>query len=109
MSRFSQASWFILVATAVTYSHSTSQAAACDKPSADPEATQVAISQLPTISGGSGSITAQPRAGPAQFADLELLDPGSATQPWAVLVQRGGDVPILVDSVGAGLDRVGGV
>src|SRR4030081_1105424 len=35
----------------------TSFATACDQPSAAPEATQVAISQLPTISGSSGSIT----------------------------------------------------
>src|SRR6266852_4660879 len=84
-------------------------AAACDQPSASPEATQAAISQLPTVSGASGAITAKPRASPAQFADLVLLDPGSPTVPWALMVQRGGDVPVLVDPVGAGLDRVGGI
>lgn len=83
--------------------------AACDPPSASPEATQVAISQLPTVNGAIGSISAQPRAGPAQFTDLVLLDPGSVEQPWAVMVSRGGDTPVLVDPVGAGLDEVGGI
>src|SRR5712692_2286643 len=78
--------------------------AACDQPSAAPEATQAAISQLPTVSGATGSITAEARASPAQFADLVLLTPGSATQPWALLVHRaGGNIPVLVDSVGSGL------
>src|SRR5713226_5331975 len=80
----------------------TSFAAACDAPSAAPEATQAAISQLPTVSGASAAITAQPRASPAQFADLVLLDASSTAGPWAVLVPRGGDVPVLVDPVGAG-------
>src|SRR5438876_4153687 len=84
-------------------------AAACDAPSAAPEATQTAINELPTVSGASGAITAQPRASPAQYGDLVLLDPGSATVPFALMVQRGGDVPGLVDPVGAGLDRVGGI
>ena len=61
------------------------------------------------MSGASGAITAQPRASPAQYGDLVLLDPGSATVPFALMVQRGGDVPVLVDPVGAGLDRVGGI
>ena len=84
-------------------------AAACDAPNASPEATQTAINELPTVSGASGAITAQPRASPAQFGDLVLLDPGSTAVPWALMVQRGGDVPVLVDPVGAGLDTVGGV
>jgi hypothetical protein len=83
-------------------------AAACDAPSAAPEATQAAISQLPSVNGASGAIAAPPRASPAQYADLVLLDPGSATVPWALMVQRGSDVPVLVDPVGAGLDTVGG-
>jgi hypothetical protein len=87
----------------------TSFAAACEKPSALPEETQAALSQLPTVSGATGSITAQPRASPAQFTDLVLLDPGSIAQPWAVMVSRGGDTPVLVDPVGSGLDRVGGI
>jgi hypothetical protein len=87
----------------------TSFATACDAPSAAPEATQVAINQLPSVSGTTGSITAQPRAGPALFSDLVLLDPGSATSPWALVVPRGGDTPVLVDSVGSGLDTVGGI
>jgi hypothetical protein len=87
----------------------TSFTAACDPPNASPEATQVAISELPTLSGGGAAITAQSRASPAQFADLVLLDPGSATQPWAVMAQRGADTPVLVDPVGAGLDQVGGI
>lgn len=82
---------------------------ACDKPNASPEATQVAISELPSAAGSSAAITAQPRAGPAQFTDLLLVDPGSATQPWAVLTSASGDAPILVDRVGAGLDNVGSV
>ncbi|MCA1644077.1 MAG: hypothetical protein LC797_00965, partial [Chloroflexi bacterium] len=87
----------------------TSFTAACDQPSAAPEATQVAIGQLSTVSGASASIIAQPRAGPAQFADLVLLDAGSATNPWALLVQSGGDTPVLADNVGSGLDTVGGI
>src|SRR5438045_5217034 len=56
---------------------------ACDKPDASPEATQTAIDELPPVAGSSASITAQPRASPAQFADLALLDPGSDARPWA--------------------------
>lgn len=84
-------------------------AAACDAPNAAPEATQAAISQLPTVSGATAAITAKPRASPAQYADLVLLDPGGTAAPWALMVQRGGDVPVLVDPAGAGLDTVGGV
>ena len=82
---------------------------ACDKPNASPEATQVAISELPQAAGSSATITAQPRASPAQFTDLLLVDPGSDTQPWAVVASGNGDAPILVDRVGAGLDNVGSV
>src|SRR5207302_7636081 len=35
-------------------------AAACEKPDASPEATQTAINALPSVSGSSASITAQP-------------------------------------------------
>ena len=49
----------------------------------------------------------QPRASPAQFTDLTLLDPGTDAQPWALLQAAGSDSPILVDRVGAGLDSVG--
>jgi hypothetical protein len=86
-----------------------SVAAACDKPTASPEATAEAISQLPSATGFTASITAQPRASPAQYTDLLLLDAGSDTQPWAVLVSKGGDIPILVDRTGSALDTVGGV
>jgi hypothetical protein len=85
----------------------TSVAAACAKPDASPEETQVAISELPSMSGSSASITAQPRASPAEFTDMLLLDPGSDSQPWAVLQASGSESPILVDRVGSGLDRVG--
>ena len=81
--------------------------AACDKPDASPEATQVAISALPLVNGADASITAKARASPAQFTDLQLLDAGSVTQPWAVLQAKGSESPILVDRVGAGLDSVG--
>ena len=84
-----------------------SVAAACDKPDANPEATQVAISQLPTISGSTASITAPARASPARFTDLVLVDPGSNSQPWAVLQASGSESPVLVDRVGSGLDSVG--
>lgn len=84
-----------------------SVAAACDKPSADPEATQTAINQLPAVSGSSAAITAQPRASPAQFTDMILVDAGSTSQPWAVLQANGAGAPILVDRTGAGLDSVG--
>lgn len=81
--------------------------AACDKPDASPETTQVAIAGLPSIAGSDAAITAQARASPAQFTDLRLVDPGSDTQPWAILTSGSGDAPILVDRVGAGLDNVG--
>jgi hypothetical protein len=85
-------------------------AAACDKPDANPEATAVALTQLPSDTAASASIAAQPRAGPAQFADLVLLDAGSDSQPWAIVASRGGgDAPILVDRVGSGMDTVGDV
>ncbi len=85
-----------------------SVAAACDKPDASPEATQVAINELPSISGSNAVITAPPRASPAQFTELNLVDAGSDSQPWAVLQASGAGTPILVDRVGAGLDSVGG-
>src|SRR6267378_789102 len=44
-------------------------AAACDAPRAAPEATQAAISQLPSVNGASGAIAAPSRASPAQYAD----------------------------------------
>lgn len=86
-----------------------SAAAACAKPDANPEATAVAISELPSATAFTASITAQPRASPAQFTDLLLLDAGSSAQPWAVLVSNGGNVPVLVDRTGSGLDKVGDV
>ncbi|HEV7664779.1 MAG TPA: hypothetical protein VGQ62_14685 [Chloroflexota bacterium] len=86
-----------------------SVAAACDKPNAGPEATQVAISQLPPDNASSATITSPPRAGPALYSDLLLLDPGTDAQPWAIALARGGDTPILIDRVGSGLDTVGDV
>jgi hypothetical protein len=82
-------------------------AAACDKPDATPEETQTAIDTLPQSSGSQASITAQPRASPAEFTDMRLLDAGSDSSPWAVLQANGSDSPILVDRVGSGLDTVG--
>jgi hypothetical protein len=82
-------------------------AAACDKPDATPEETQTAIDMLPQYSGSQASITAPPRASPAEFTDMLLLDAGSDSSPWAVLQASGGDSPILVDRVGSGLDTVG--
>jgi hypothetical protein len=81
--------------------------AACDKPDATPEETQTAIDMLPQYSGSQASITAQPRASPAEFTDMLLLDAGSDTSPWAVLQSAGDTSPILVDRVGSGLDTVG--
>ncbi|HKB48525.1 MAG TPA: hypothetical protein VKC57_12560, partial [Ktedonobacterales bacterium] len=46
-------------------------AAACDAPSAAPEATQTAINELATVSGASGAITAQPRASAGQPTVLD--------------------------------------
>jgi hypothetical protein len=85
-----------------------SVAAACSKPDASPEATQTAIAELSPLSGSTAAITAPARASPAQFTDLVLVDPGSDSQPWAVMQSSGSDAPILVDRVGAGLDSVGG-
>jgi hypothetical protein len=82
-------------------------AAACAKPDATPEQTQVAIDELPSVGGAAASITAQPRASPALFTNLTLLDAGSDAHPWAVLQASGTESPILVDPVGAGLDSVG--
>ena len=84
-----------------------SVAAACEKPNASPEETRTAIDALPSAGGGTAAITAQPRASPAQFTDLLLLDAGSDAQPWAVLQAAGSTAPILADRVGAGLDSVG--
>jgi hypothetical protein len=85
----------------------TSVAAGCDKPNASPEETQTAINALPSASGATVAITAQPRASPGQFTDLLLVDAGSDAQPWAVLQVAGSTAPVLVDRVGAGLDSVG--
>ena len=82
-------------------------AVACDKPDATPEETQTAINALPQLSGAQASITAQPRASPALFTDMLLLDAGSDSKPWAVLQASGSESPILVDRVGSGLDTVG--
>jgi hypothetical protein len=82
-------------------------AAACEKPNASPEETQTAINVLPSAGGATAAITAQPRASPAQFTDLLLLDAGSDAQPWAVLQAVGSTAPILADRAGAGLDSVG--
>jgi len=82
-------------------------AAGCDKPDASPAATQTAISQLQRVGGSAASIGQQPRASPARFTDLVLVDPGSQTQPWAILVPKDGNTPVLVDRNGAGLDTPG--
>ena len=82
-------------------------AVGCDKPDASPEETQTAINSLPQLGGAQASVTAQPRASPAEFTDMLLLDAGSDSNPWAVLQVSGTDSPILVDRVGAGLDTVG--
>src|ERR1700730_16719119 len=65
-----------------------SVATACEQPSASPAATAQAISQLPD-SATRPTITAQPRASPARFTDLVLLDPGSAAQAWALMASKG--------------------
>src|SRR5580704_14404622 len=49
-------------------------ATACDAPNAGPEATAAAISELGTASPATASISAQPRASPARFTDMILLD-----------------------------------
>jgi len=61
-----------------------SVASACDAPSASPEETQTAINALPGGAAADVTISAPPRASPAQFTGLVLLDPGSAAQPWAL-------------------------
>jgi hypothetical protein len=88
-----------------------SVAAACEKPDANAQATAVAISQLPGTPATEASIaTTKPRGSPANFNDLVLVDAGSDTQPWAILVPRtGGEGPILIDRAGAELDEPGTV
>jgi hypothetical protein len=88
-----------------------SVASACDKPDATANEAAEAISQLPEVSASEATIVqAQPRAGPAEFNDLVLVDAGSDQQPWAVLLPRsGGDAPILMDRVGAEASQVGSV
>ena len=88
-----------------------SVSAACQKPDATGDDAIQAISSMPYVSASEATITqSQPRASPAQFSDLLLVDPGSDSQPWAVFVpQTGGDTPILMDRVGAGADQVGSV
>ncbi|MGI9146367.1 MAG: hypothetical protein ACR2IK_07460 [Chloroflexota bacterium] len=85
-----------------------SAATACEQPSSSPEATAQAVSQLPD-SASPPTITAQPRASPARFTELVLLDAGSASQAWALMAPKDGDAPVLVDRAGAGLDTVGGM
>jgi hypothetical protein len=84
-----------------------SVAAACDKPDASPEETQVALSVLPQVSSTMATINASPRASPAVFTDMLLLDAGSDARPWATLLPKDGNAPVLVDRVGAGLNNVG--
>jgi len=84
-------------------------ASACDAPSASPEATAAAISQLATANPATAMISNPPRASPARFTDLILVDAGSDAQPWALMAAKNGDAPILVDRVGAGLQTVGDV
>src|SRR5262249_29837874 len=70
--------------------------------------TAQAIASLPTTSGTVVGIgQAQPRASPAQFTDLVLVDAGSDAQPWTVLLPKGGGDPVLMDRTGSGAD-VGG-
>jgi hypothetical protein len=83
--------------------------AACDKPDSSAEETAEMISQLPNDSAANASVAAQPRAGPAQYTDLLVVDPGTDAQPWATVIAPGGTAPILVDRVGSGLDTTGGV
>ncbi len=88
-----------------------SVAAACDKPDASDDDTAEAISVMPYATPAEATITqGQPRASPAWFNDLLLVDAGSDSQPWAVFVPRtGDDTPILMDRVGAQADQVGTV
>jgi hypothetical protein len=66
-----------------------SVASACDKPDATANEAAEAISQLPEVSASEATIVqAQPRAGPAEFNDLVLVDAGSDQQPWAVRNRR---------------------
>ena len=84
-------------------------ASACDAPNANPEATAAAISQLGTANPATAMISNPPRASPARFTDLILVDAGSDAQPWALMAAKNGDAPMLVDRVGAGLQTVGDV
>jgi hypothetical protein len=89
-----------------------SVAAACDRPNASDDDAAQAISVLPYASASEATITqSQPRASPAWFTDLLLVDPGSDAQPWATFVPSSGDTaaPVLMDRVGAGADQVGTV
>ncbi|HET6317857.1 MAG TPA: hypothetical protein VFG86_15495 [Chloroflexota bacterium] len=87
-----------------------SVSAACEKPDASDEEAAQAIQVMPYASASEASITQSPRASPAWFTDLLLVDAGSDSQPWATFVPSGGgDAPILVDHVGSGADQVGTV
>lgn len=75
------------------------------------------VDELSTVSGSEAVLTRAARGTPAQFDNLLLLDPGSDTQPWAVLLPLdwadkptdASTAPVLIDRDGAGLDQVGGV
>ena len=73
------------------------------------EATAIAVSNLGTGAPDSVLISAPPRAGPAKFINLILLDAGSDAQPWAIMAPQYGQAPVLVDRVGAGLTDVGAI
>ncbi|MBV9169326.1 MAG: hypothetical protein JOZ81_04500 [Chloroflexi bacterium] len=82
--------------------------AACSKPDAGPEATAVAISQLPTANGTEVALGAQsPRGSPGRFTNLTLVDPGSDQRPWAIALPKGGNSPVLIDPVGSGMTTPG--
>ena len=78
--------------------------------SANNRAFETEISSVALPSGTQASISqAQSRASPAQFSDMVLVDAGSDSQPWAVLLPKSGGDPILMDRVGSGADQVGTV
>lgn len=103
----------MLALTAVT-------SAACqssDDASDDSATEQVDVSQLGAVAGAEAVVLRAARAEPARYEGLVLLDPGSDTSRWAVLLPTESlgspadpsAAPVLVDREGAGLDQVGGV
>ncbi len=79
-----------------------SLAAACDKPQAGPSETAVALQSLSSTDGSDALVTASPRASPARYTDLALVDPSSASPALLMTSNGSPTAPVLVDAAAVG-------